>query len=268
MPARWLANIMPLRAARSAPSSMARGRWRVTSRIASCAHRSPMGLTWALVYAPRAWMKASMPVEAVIREGTLTVSAGSRIASWGRQRTLRTRYFLPVASLTSAPVVASLPVPAVLGRTMNPMGVPVTSSTPLASISSIERLLSSCIDITLDASIELPPPSATSRSKRSRLSNDTPSVTSAIVGFGLTSLKMCTSTPDARRIAATRSARPARTSPASVTRSARFAPRALARSPRPATAPTPKVVDGGHVTENVIWCRRSASCIGGSFSGV
>ena len=133
-------------------------------------------------------------------------------------------------ALTTEKLVTSEPVPLVVGMATNCGRWRAASGRVCARVKITA----------LAASITEPPPSATTRSGAQLSICFIPRTTVAISGSATTSSQICTSTPRARRIVVTRSARPNLTIAWSVTSRARWA----FTSVRTASASWPKQIRG------------------------
>ncbi|MNH36064.1 hypothetical protein D3C79_968200 [compost metagenome] len=75
-----------------------------------------IGLAWRDTYDSMAWVRASIPVAAVIEAGSLRVRAGSRMARRGNSNGLTMTVLNSVRLLVNTvDAVHSLPVPEVVG---------------------------------------------------------------------------------------------------------------------------------------------------------
>ncbi|MNS81223.1 hypothetical protein D3C72_1149300 [compost metagenome] len=163
MPALSAASAMRARRSRLLRSRCSLGRQSRMSSIADTAKVSESGLALTFQIASRAWDSASSPVDTVTAGGTVSISSGSTIASFGQVHSRCREYFFCAAlSQRVAQGVTSLPVPAVVGiaiRALLRAGVkgwpsaskPSNSSNCPESVPTIRALA---------VSMALPPPRA------------------------------------------------------------------------------------------------------------
>ncbi|MNJ53845.1 hypothetical protein D3C77_492570 [compost metagenome] len=133
------------------------------SRIAEIAKLSETGLALIFQIDSRACDKASKPVETVTPAGTVNISSGSIIATFGQVQSRCREYFfwLPLSQIV-AHGVTSLPVPAVVGAAIRALLRAGSKALPVASkAKSSSKVPVSVPTINAFAvSMALPPPTA------------------------------------------------------------------------------------------------------------
>src|SRR5437867_6125555 len=190
-----------------------------------------------------------MPVAAVIAGGRPSINSGSTSATWapisGVPPTLN--LIFRSGSVITAQSVASLPVPAVVG-TATSGGMRLVIGVPPYSYSTIEPPWTTSPPTDFAVSIELPPPRAMRPSQPASTYAARARPTSSISGFARTSSKRTAFS----RCASAASARPAATTPLSVTRSGLLTPSSATSSPRRAIAPAPWTIRVGTSTVRTV----------------
>jgi len=147
----------------------------------------------------------------------------------------------------TAQSVASLPVPAVVG-TATSGGIRLVIGVPPYSYSTIEPPWAASTPIDFAVSIELPPPRATRPSQPASTYAARARPTSSMSGFARTSSKRTAFS----RCASVASARPAATTPLSVTSRGRLTPSSATSSPTRAIAPAPWTIRVGTSTVRTV----------------
>jgi hypothetical protein len=139
-----------------------------TDSIPDSAKASVKGEADVDMYEPISWQSASIPLDAVTFKGHDNVSSGSTKAMSGVKFSCLNEFLNPLLPTrpSTAFLVASLPVPAVVGTAIKGIFVPsCTLPSPTPSTYAItDSVFENIADMAFPASITLPPPTATTTS--------------------------------------------------------------------------------------------------------
>jgi hypothetical protein len=185
-----------------------------------------------------AWVRASIPVAAVIAGGRPAVISGSRITQSGTSMgsTIPT-FDSSSGTRTMAFCVTSEPVPAVVGTIR--VGSPRRAIFALARSCRNDTSLVSITETIFATSITLPPPMPTIIRQPAPFAASNIRFTWSASGSGGVSRITSTRTPEASRIAIGRSMRPASHTPRSVMTRTLSAPRSATIPPMAPMLPGP-----------------------------